>query len=554
MNGITAFLNWGIADNGVQGPCVEAACNWYLDPTFRSYISGPSNNGLKSHGQKLNLVITIIAENGSSSSNGIPSYVFMPITYNPPGLGWCIGCAAQDVVTCGGWTGANSAPTCTQSGSNNQCKTPQNGVWNASTCRVTGSSGSGNCANEGEVGTDFSGYPVLYEKPLMTAYQDFISTVFTHYTTGLGKDIGPYIGYIRIGLAEGGENQPFCTVQSNNNGQSYTGIWPSPGGLLYDLNPANNTAPDWYTTTGTCLNDAECQGKYAYIAGNPGGSQHDATGFVQTMFDNFYANLKALAYPWQIMANIHDGPPNNQDTDYPSREAPVFLGVPGPPCTGDCNYTGFGQESLSEYDLNYPDRQCNDLWCSLFNEYENSTGAQPNFYLQATEPNNQVTFVVDSVTQNHQWPNGLVHCHGANNSACTNTTGLPAYPGQVLNGMYPQEGFSFTAGTGPNKTTYKIAQQAFGTNGSPTDGIIDANDFTCDVTTQCTFKVSNTLYVGDYLPDTIPFASVNYAQTIEVYFCDWEFAYNTQSGTNGIGCQAYSSQYSPLYKGVMQQP
>lgn len=32
--------------------------------------------------------------------------------------------------------------------------------------------------------------------------------------------------------------------------------------------------------------------------------------------------------------------------------------------------------------------------------------------------------------------------------------------------------------------------------------------------------------MGDYIPDTIPFASVNYAQTIEVYFCDWEFAIN----------------------------
>jgi hypothetical protein len=42
--------------------------------------------------------------------------------------------------------------------------------------------------------------------------------------------------------------------------------------------------------------------------------------------------------------------------------------------------------------------------------------------------------------------------------------------------------------------------------------------------------------LGDYLPDTIPFAQTHFASTIEVYFCDWEFAYNYPAD-GSLGCQ-----------------
>jgi hypothetical protein len=64
------------------------------------------------------------------------------------------------------------------------------------------------------------------------------------------------------------------------------------------------------------------------------------------------------------------------------------------------------------------------------------------------------------------------------------------------------------------------------------------------------------LYVGDYLPDTIPFASANYAQTIEVYFCDWEVAYNlTNSGT--LGCQSanlVTAGQATAYANILSNP
>jgi hypothetical protein len=87
------------------------------------------------------------------------------------------------------------------------------------------------------------------------------------------------------------------------------------------------------------------------------------------------------------------------------------------------------------------------------------------------------------------------------------------------------------------------------------NGIIDTMDFTCDATVEpCPQQTGGTLYVGDYLPDTIPFAATNYASTIEVYFCDWEYAYN-DTGSGALGCQnQVSSTLSNAYAGVLNNP
>jgi hypothetical protein len=351
--------------------------------------------------------------------------------------------------------------------------------------------------------------------------------------------MGAYIGYIRVGLAEGGENQPICTVTSGN-----AGIWPSPEGLNFDLNTQNGVSPDWFVTTPNCTGDSDCQGKYAYIAGNPG-SQHDGPGYVKTMFDSFFQSLQSSGASWQIMSNIHDGPPNNSDTTYDSLEAPIYVAVQ---CQGSCNSTGFGMQTFSEYDLHYnpnnsQSEPCGDLWCYLFGIYHSS--GTPNLYLQSTEPNNAVTYQISKIEQTGSFQ--TVTC----SSTCTNfPSGLPADPGQPLVGLYAQEGFSLTTGSGPNKLTYRIVQQR-SVNGVATQGIIATNKFTCDTSVApCPVPFSGSMYVGDYLPDTIPFASANYAQTIEVYFCDWEFAYNNNS-TTATFCQGIDSANSLLYQHVL---
>jgi hypothetical protein len=70
----------------------------------------------------------------------------------------------------------------------------------------------------------------------------------------------------------------------------------------------------------------------------------------------------------------------------------------------------------------------------------------------------------------------------------------------------------------------------------------------------CPQQTGGTLYVGDYIPDTVPFAAAHYANTIEVYFCDWEYAYNN-IGSGALGCQ---NQISPTlanaYTGVLSNP
>jgi hypothetical protein len=64
------------------------------------------------------------------------------------------------------------------------------------------------------------------------------------------------------------------------------------------------------------------------------------------------------------------------------------------------------------------------------------------------------------------------------------------------------------------------------------------------------------IYVGDYLPDTIPFAANNFASTIEVYFCDWEFGYNF-ANSGSLGCQNQvlnTSSQATAYATILSNP
>jgi hypothetical protein len=267
------------------------------------------------------------------------------------------------------------------------------------------------------------------------------------------------------------------------------------------------------------------------------------------MYSSFRQSLQNSGASWKLMGNAHAGPPNNGDSDYAFREAPVILGVAGPPCGGNCSFTGFGQESLSEYDLHYNPSNpqqfpCNDLWCYLFGLYQ--TGGAPNLYLQTTIPNTAVTYQISSITDNGTFQ--TVTC----STPCTNPSTIPTDPGQPILGLYAQEGFALTRG--PSKKTYKIAQQQYNAQGVATRGILNLTQFTCDTNWPCTpSNQTQTLYVGDFLPDTIPFASDNYAQTLEIYFCDWEFAFNNANSAS-VGCQGTDATNSQLYRNVLNNP
>jgi hypothetical protein len=115
-------------------------------------------------------------------------------------------------------------------------------------------------ANVNTAGFDSTGYPVVYEKPYMTAYQAFIAKVIAHYNGNAT------IGYMRFGLSVGDETDAYCTpqLQSVPSPNTFAGD-PSPSTwenylsamvgyehsqkptmlLLNSLNALNTTAPNF---------------------------------------------------------------------------------------------------------------------------------------------------------------------------------------------------------------------------------------------------------------------------------------------------------------------
>jgi hypothetical protein len=554
VNGITVFYPWSAVDAG-SSPCVESGgtngCLWTIvDGVLQDYINGNNGqigvngNGLAHYGQKINLIIEMVPEASTTDTTQVPNYV-----YKFPYGSWCATCAAQDMVSCpNAWKADSAAPTCSGGTPSqiHQCGdpgygTPQAGVWNVNQCHLTGnSSNSGlSCGNSGPY-NDYSGFPVVYEAPIMKAYETYVDTVLKHYSsqgTAPGPTIGQYIGYIRIGLADGGENLPICTSANINNAPTTTGIWPSPQGLAYDLTNYGSLGPDWFVTTNPCPGGANdelaCRGKYAYLGGSPNGVQTDGPGYVLTIFRAFQSsrtNYSGNGFTPSVMANIHAGPPtNNPDTSWSDQDAAIFT-IPCDSCTG----AGFGEESLNEYDLlDSKQDPCTDDWCNLFDEYHVYGG---NLYLQTTTPNPFVTAQIASVSKQNQ----TVTC-------MNNCTIAASFPGSSFKGLQPQEGFALVDSTGKEEM-FKIASTT----------ITSMTQFTFDPTTPYLGDLTPPiiLRVGDYLPDTIPFAAFHSANTLEVYFCDWEVAYNlANSGT--LGCQSanlVTATQATAYANILSNP
>jgi hypothetical protein len=511
-NGISAFLQWGSVDNGTSAPCVESSCNWTaIDKEFMSYIYGATyngtpvcTNGLCNYNphKTLNLIVVLVPE-GGETSNGIPTYVFEPSTYS----NWCSGCDPQDMATCGDWSGDANVPT-----------GRANGVWNETACRLTG---GGACP--GTDRTDTSGYPVLYESPIMTAYQDFAKTLAKHYSSsgsGNGPTIGQYISYIRFGLASGGENLPLCTAASDT-----LGIWPSQKGLSGGI-------PDWYLTSraaacGTQTDPipasypSSCVGKDAYLS-NVNGT--DEPGYVNTML-NFYKSI--VGSRPKIVINAHQGPVADSDTIYADAEALLVKNLGAP--------FGFGMESLSVGDTyNAPDG-CTDDWCYNFQQY---AGDGLDDFLQTTTPNNEPAYTVSSISVNTSTQVATATC----TTNCITGTGA----------IYADEWILITGNVSP------VSLGTPGTNGyykvlSNTGTAINFSVANCNNNggDPCISGTGGTLFSGDYLPNTIPTAVKYDANTLEIYFCDWMYAF--VSGKIG-NCPNAPGAYTSAYASILEDP
>lgn len=67
------------------------------------------------------------------------------------------------------------------------------------------------------------GFPAVWETQYFQAYQSFIQTVLTHYSSPSNSILANYIGYIRFGLSAGGETYAFCDpgAASDNTWETY---------------------------------------------------------------------------------------------------------------------------------------------------------------------------------------------------------------------------------------------------------------------------------------------------------------------------------------------
>ena len=137
---------------------------------------------------------------------------------------------------------------------------------------------------------NMSGFPVVYEKPIQIAYQALISAIQLHYSSGgsgHGPTIAPYIAYIRIGMAAGGENNPGCVgVGAVSGGVLANTFWPGPKGLAAE--PQCYTQCGYLTNwAGTAQNGLSCTNTAACTLDGLGS---DGDGYVTAM-DKFLGSL-----------------------------------------------------------------------------------------------------------------------------------------------------------------------------------------------------------------------------------------------------------------------
>jgi hypothetical protein len=388
VNGVSVFVYWAQVDHG-SVPCVEGSsdhpCDWSAyDELFSAY----ENAGLT-----VNLIVIGVNE-GGTSNQGTPAYVFTPE------YATSLGAPPQDMTTCALWPGAASSPV--------QGSKTVSGIWNHDTCVATGGSCTGSAPY-----TDHNGFPVVYEKPYMTGYQGFIANVLKHYSpagSGMGPALSAKIGYARIGMTAGGENQLFCTP-----------VWPGPTGLAASPNTFSKALFD-------------------------GSISDPQSGYISAM-TSFLASQKSKL---PTLINAHAGPPANSDMSYADEQAAIAIS----------NGVGFGMEALSIGDP-YRDslaQDCTDDWC---NNFETNASKGAPLVLQTTIPFVQPTVAITSIAGDGS--NAVVTCA----SDCPSYSGSSAWV-QISGNSNAAFNGTFQIVEPLSSTTFAIATKtnATGTGGS----------------------------------------------------------------------------------------
>jgi hypothetical protein len=457
----------------------EDCFDWpWLDAALQDYTIGAN--------PLFKVVLIINAETDSGEINGVtPPYVFT--------TPWATTVGAvnpQDVVVCQDWQGG------TQGGVPSPVSGPFGssgfGIWNTNSCAKLGSATCATCT--GPCGfTNFSGFPVVYEKPILNAYQNFLLALFKHYSSqgsATGQQIAPYILYARIGMSHGGENYPICATQGpllscnnppcNNGGSNST--WPGPQGQF----PPSTEG--W--TGGLAYSDA------GYLTEWP--TSGDGRGYITTMLQ--FLNAKAT-FPVTIASSY--GPPGKSTQFYADVEAQLAAQ----------NSVGFGNQTLKIYDTiaAAAGEPSVDNWVANFRNYPYA----PVHHLQTNSPGNGSPlasgFAISPYYITYSGgTTATVSCAPGSgcNTFCPGFIYITGNDSPLLNGVFPTVPASMCAA---DTVTFTLTQ--FPPNGTYNNGI---------------------MWGPNYWPIIMPFATQQKATSVEVWECDVDFAFGTTT-TTGCG-------------------
>ncbi len=592
VSGVGVFVHWADIDNcSTTAPCYDWSS---LDQILLNYINFTNSASQKTfNGKKIVLIIYPVNDASPNNPQGgpiyTPTYVFTSQSWANT-AGGCSGtnCPLQDVVVCGAWQGdiPNTPPvSCPVSGSFGTAG--DYAIWTSGNTGPPNSCFSSNttdlvCASSCSGGvTDFTGIPVVYEKPFYKAYQQFLTALAQRYNPSFGGNpalISSYIAYVRVGLTQGGENYPPCTTAGISSqlpsGATHQNEWAPttyyPQGFIINTAVPPATGTEYVAlgsgTSGTvqpscapagCTTAPDGNGSTAisgwYNAGSwatgttniaiwpgpngefgPGASRNGyldngfislwpsslgATGYV-AMMTSFLKTLNA-SFPFDI--NSHNGDPlstpTNGNVAYSDSEA-LLAASSG---------VGFGIESLSISDSqnyaigNFPTSAAD--WAHNFSAFP-----APVHHLQTFYPGDQnyrgivnraAGFPISSMSLDPASGIVSVFCYSDCSSFSGNSLPSPIFisgnSNPAFNGTWVTCRNAVPATCASSMNTLEFKPDPLLPSGTPPGG------------------TGGTVWAPDYWPIIMPFAVMHNATSIEVYECDLDYAVGAYTLAGVIG-------------------